>query len=209
MLGRMIPVITVLFIMVIVGSLLVPGRSALAVAHQATPAVGTPCPATTTEENKTLARRYYEEAFGQGHVEVLDEVLADDYVLHIPGFAGFLPSAQDPAAGRVDEAERIREFRTDFAEVRITIAEMVAEGDRVAIRRGESGTQADPLEWWDSPDTGRRMNVETWLFSRVACGKIAEEWVLPDNLSMMRQLGIITDEELTDAGTPTAATPVP
>jgi hypothetical protein len=44
---------------------------------------------------------------------------------------------------------------------------------------------------------------------RVACGRIAEEWILPDNLTLLRQLGIITDEELADAGTPTVATPAP
>jgi predicted ester cyclase len=161
------------------------------------------------EENKILARRYYEEAFGQGHIEVLDEVLADDYILHIPGFAGFLPSGQDPASGRAAEAERIREFRTDFAEVRITIEEMVAEGDRVATRVTIAGTQARPLGVWGSPDTGRNMVRESFAFYRVACGTIAEGWVLPDNLTMLRQLGIITDEELADAGTPKVATPAP
>jgi hypothetical protein len=38
---------------------------------------------------------------------------------------------------------------------------------------------------------------------------MAEGWILPDNLTMLRQLGIITDDELADAGTPTVATPVP
>ena len=50
---------------------------------------------------------------------------------------------------------------------------------------------------------------EVWVFARVACGKVAEVWVLVDNLTMLRQLGIISDEELRDAGTPTVATPVP
>jgi hypothetical protein len=50
---------------------------------------------------------------------------------------------------------------------------------------------------------------ESFAFYRVACGTIAEGWVLPDNLTMLRQLGIITDEELADAGTPTVATPAP
>ena len=53
------------------------------------------------------------------------------------------------------------------------------------------------------------MEQELWAFARVVCGKLAEVWVLPDNLTMLRELGIITDEELRDAGTPTVATPVP
>ena len=204
---QMIPVFIVLLAALIAGSSLTSSRLAAA-ASQATPAASAPCPATTTEENKELVRRYYEEAFGQGHVEVLDEVLADDYVLHIPGLAGILPAVDVPASGRTDEAERIREFRTDFADLRITIQDMVGEEETVATRVTIAGTQARPLGTWGSPDTGRPMERESFAFYRVACGQIAEGWVLPDNLTMLRQLGIITDEDLANAGTPTVATPV-
>ena len=106
-------------------------------------------------------------------------------------------------------AETIRELHTDFPDLRVTIEELVADGDRVAVRVTQAGTQADPLEAWNSPNTGRRMERAVWAFSHVACGRIAEEWVFFDNLTMLRHLGIITDEELADAGTPTVATPVP
>jgi predicted ester cyclase len=206
---RIIPIVTVLLAVLIAGSFLTPGRPDRAAAHQASPAASTPCPATTTEENKELVRRYYEDAYGQGHIEVLNEVLADDYVLHIPGLGGLIPAVEVPTSGQTDEAERIRELRMEFSDLRVTIPSMVAEGETVAIRMAFSGTQAAPLAAWDSPNTGRPMNREVWAFHRIACGTIAEGWILPDNLSMLRQLGIITDEELADAGTPTVATPVP
>ena len=41
------------------------------------------------------------------------------------------------------------------------------------------------------------------------CGQIVENWIVQDNLTMLRQLGIITDDELTTVGTPTVATPEP
>jgi hypothetical protein len=44
---------------------------------------------------------------------------------------------------------------------------------------------------------------------RIACGRLAEQWVVTDYLTMLRQLGIVTDEELATAGTPTVATPAP
>ena len=207
---QMLSISIVLLVALITGSaLLTPGRAAPAVAQASPIAEATPCPTTTEEENEALVRRFQEEAFGQGRLEVLEEVLAADFVAHAPGLDTWLPAAHTPRMNQAVMAETIREFRTDFPDVRITIEELVAEGDRVAIRMVESGTQADPLDTWNSPDTGRRMHVETWIFSRVACGKIAEQWVLPDNLSLLRQLGIITDEELADAGTPTVATPVP
>jgi predicted ester cyclase len=86
---------------------------------------------------------------------------------------------------------------------------MIAEGDTVATRMTWSGTQQVHLGAFDAPSTGRRMEQDNWAFARVVCGKIAEVWVLPDNLTMLRELGIITDEELRDAGTPTVATPTP
>ena len=91
----------------------------------------------------------------------------------------------------------------------MTVEALVAEGDTVAVRMTWSGTQRDPLGAFDAPVTGRQMEQENWAFARVACGKIAEVWVLPDNLTMLRELGIITDDELRDAGTPTVATPAP
>jgi predicted ester cyclase len=206
---RIIPIVTVLLAVLIAGSFLTPGRPDPAAAHQASPAASTSCPATTTEENKELVRRFYEDAYGQGHTEVLDEVLANDYVLHIPGLGGLIPAVEVPTSGQTDEAERIRELRREFPDLRVTIPTMVAEGETVAIRMAFSGTQAAPLAAWDSPNTGRSMNREVWALHRISCGRIAEGWILPDNLSMLRQLGIITDEELADAGTPTVATPVP
>jgi hypothetical protein len=46
-------------------------------------------------------------------------------------------------------------------------------------------------------------------FGPVACGQSAELWIVQDNLAMLRQLGIVTDDELATAGTPTVATPTP
>jgi hypothetical protein len=64
------------------------------------------------------------------------------------------------------------------------------------------------LPHWDAPVTGQAMERESITIYRVACGQIAENWIVQDNLTMLRQLGIITDDELADARTPTVATPV-
>jgi hypothetical protein len=59
------------------------------------------------------------------------------------------------------------------------------------------------------PNTGRPIAREAVAFARVACGRIAELWALPDNLTLLRQLGAVTDDELRTVGTPTVATPAP
>jgi len=53
---------------------------------------------------------------------------------------------------------------------------------------------------------GEREALVVW---RVACGQLAENWIVQGNLTMLRQLGVITDEELASVGTPTVATPTP
>lgn len=44
---------------------------------------------------------------------------------------------------------------------------------------------------------------------RIACGQIAENWIVQDDLTMLRQLGVITDGELAGVDAPTVATPAP
>ena len=62
---------------------------------------------------------------------------------------------------------------------------------------------------WGAPATGRHMTRESIVIWRVECGQIVENWIVQDNLTMLRQLGIITDDELATVGTPTVATPEP
>ena len=207
---RIVPVVAVLLAVLAGGVALAPGRIGPALARQATPAAGTPCPTTTPAENEALVRRVYEEAWGRGDLAVVDEVLADDYVSHIPSLGRMVrPAANTPERGPDARDEVIRQFRTDFPDLRVTVEALVAEGDTVAVRMTWSGTQRDPLDAIGAPATGRRMELEVWVFVRVACGKLAEGWVLPDSLTMLRELGIVTDEELADAAAPTAATPAP
>ena len=72
-----------------------------------------------------------------------------------------------------------------------------------------TGTQEGPFPQWGAPATGPRMSRESIIIWRVECGQLAEVSVVVDNLTMLRQLGIITGDELATAGTPTVATPEP
>ena len=79
-------------------------------------------------------------------------------------------------------------------------------------RRAEfvwTGTQDGPLTQWGAPETGLPMARESLVVWRVVCGELAENWIVQDNLTMLGQLGVITDDELATVGTPTVATPVP
>jgi predicted ester cyclase len=82
----------------------------------------------STEENKTLLRRSVEEIFSaQGDLDVAEEIYAPDYVGHNP---------LDPEDVRGPEGakEQARMYRSAFPDVRLSIEEQVAEGDRVVTR---------------------------------------------------------------------------
>ena len=134
--------------------------------------------------------------------------MSDAFVVHLPP-AATSSAAGPPPPGRAAAAAAVQQLRADFPDLRITIEDVVAAGDEVAMRTTWSGTQADDFEAWGAPNTGRPMTREAYVFARVACGKLAELWVLPDNLTMLRQLGIVSDAELATVDTPTVATPAP
>jgi steroid delta-isomerase-like uncharacterized protein len=134
----------------------------------------------STNDNETLVRRFLEEAYNQGNLAVGDELLAADCVFYtpapIPGIAGW---KQFAAA-----------FLTAFPDdLRVTIDEMFAAGDKVAARWTARGTHEGPLR--GLPPSG---NLVTWVgmaFYSLSAGKITEVWGLNDALGIMQQIGAI------------------
>jgi steroid delta-isomerase-like uncharacterized protein len=120
----------------------------------------------TLEQNKALARRVLEEAASQQKPELLDELFASDYVLH------------DPANPMVHDRETFKQFLgghyTAFPDVKWTIEDVVAEGDRVVVRWTLTGTHKGPL--LGIPPTGKQVKMWGISIYRIADGKIAEEW---------------------------------
>ena len=201
---QIVAIVAVLFAAVLAGSPGVPGHRMPAAARQATPTAATDCPTTTPEENDALVRRYYDEAYNAGNLAVIAELLSDDFVRH-----NVAAPQLDQAPGTADDVARVESWRAAFPDLEVTIDELFATSDTVVSYVLWRGTQDGPLPQWGAPATGRPMARESLVVWRVACGQLAENWIVQDNLTMLRQLGIITDEELATAGTPTVATPAP
>jgi steroid delta-isomerase-like uncharacterized protein len=193
-----VPILAIL----IAGSALVPGRLGPAAASQASPAAD--CPATGPEENEALVRRYLEEAYNGRNPEAVADLLADDFVRHNVAYPQL-----DQAPGTSDDAARIKAWLNAFPDLHIAIEKLITAEDTVVGWLIWRGTQEGPLQQWEAPVTRQAMERESIVIYRVECGRIAENWIVQDNLTMLRQLGIITDDELRTAGTPTVATPVP
>ena len=140
----------------------------------------------SAEENKAIVRRYFEEAWGKGNLDVMDELMAPDFVNHgsVPGH---------PVTDRED-MKRIEEVtRQAFPDVSFEMHDMVAEGDMVVYRWTGGGSQQG--EFMGIPPSGRRFSTQGAVFSRVRDGKIVEQRRIVDVYTMMQQLGAIPSPE--------------
>jgi steroid delta-isomerase-like uncharacterized protein len=168
-------------------------------AQDATPA--TPCPLTTTAENAGLVRDFWEDVYNGRDPQRVAAFLADDFVRHDPG----LPPVSQ--SGLEDDVARTAAQLTDFPDLRVRIDDLIAAEDQVVARLTWRGTQDDSLEPWGAPATGRTAEFAVISVVRIECGRFVEEWVLFDDLSMLRQLGIITDDELATIGSAASGSP--
>jgi steroid delta-isomerase-like uncharacterized protein len=132
------------------------------------------------ERNKALVRRWV-QAFNDGDLDAVDDLVTDSYVRHDPNS----PQVRGPE----EEKQLIAMYRSAFPDLRFTIEDMVAEGDRVVIRVGISATHKGEL--LGIPPTRNRLTLSAIEIYRFEGGKIAEQWVQVDTLGMMQQLGAI------------------
>ncbi len=136
----------------------------------------------STEENKALVRRVYEEAINRGNMAVVDELNSPNYVAHDPGFP-------QPVRGPEGLKQYFLVFRSAFPDVHITIEDMIAEGDTVVTRQTSRGTHQGDL--MGIPPTGKQIAVTGMAIHRLANGKFVESWINADNLGLLQQLGVI------------------
>jgi len=130
----------------------------------------------STEDNKELVRRFYGE--GVHNPALFDELLAPTYVLHLPG--------SPPIAG-IEQAKQLMVVYTSaFPDLQLTTEDVVAEGDKVAIRNTWRGTHHGAFQ--GLPPTGKQVMFSGSDFFRFVGGKIAEQWADLDALGLMQQL---------------------
>ena len=88
-----------------------------------------------------------------------------------------------------EEFIRLQEsFLVSFPDQRVTVEQLIAEGDYVAVRATYTGTQTGPMG--EFPATGRKVEAPFLAIFRIEAGQVAELWVEWDNLAMLTQLGL-------------------
>jgi steroid delta-isomerase-like uncharacterized protein len=132
----------------------------------------------TEEENKAIFRGYLEEVFNQGNLEVVDEIF-DRYVSH-------QLDGSTLERGPKDVRRFVSEFRSAFPDLRLSIEEQIAEGDKVVNRITFRGTHL--REWRGMAPTGEEVEVKGInIFRFSPDGKVVESWDSYDQLRVMRQ----------------------
>lgn len=135
--------------------------------------------AQTAVQNKELVRSFI-AALDKNDFAKLQELASGDYVLRAPGLS--------TPMGLQALFEVVKRHYTSFPDWRHTIEDLVAEGDRVAVKVMQKGTQK--AEYDGVAATGKEVTVPGAYMFRVANGKIQELWVIEDNLGLYRQLGL-------------------
>jgi predicted ester cyclase len=136
--------------------------------------------------NKATVRRLYEEAFGQGKTEVVDEVLDPNFVCWDPNAEGGEIRGLETMKGEIDY------FRQAFPEDFFwRVEDQLAEEDKVTTRYTLGGTHQG--EFFGIPATGKRGEISGINIDRCEGGKVVEEWASYDLLGGMRQLGAIPE----------------
>jgi predicted ester cyclase len=135
----------------------------------------------STEDNKALVRRVYEEVANQRNLAAVDQLAALNFVGHFTSFP--------PLQGAEGLKQAISTVLTAFPDFHFTIDDMIAEGDEVAVRLTIRGRQSGPM--MGIPPTSKQITISALHIYRVAGGKIVEGWVNSDDLGMMQQLGVI------------------
>ena len=136
----------------------------------------------STGENRAIVRRLNDEVWSEGRLDVIDELVADDFVTTVIG-------APEKIRGPRGFREFVVMYRTAFPDLRIVIDEQIAEGDVVVTRWTGTGTHEGEL--MGIPATGRQGTTTGVNINRISGGKIVEGWGLFDQLGLLQQIGAI------------------
>ncbi|MBV9536180.1 MAG: ester cyclase [Solirubrobacterales bacterium] len=134
------------------------------------------------------SRRLLEDTFNEGDFSLVDQLVAADAVNHDPGQAAHMRGLRGPELFR----RTVEMYRAAFPDVRMSVDDVIAAGDKVVLRWHSEGTHRGELA--GLAPTGSRGSVTGISIDKWKDGQIVETWVEWDNLGLARQLGAAAPE---------------
>jgi steroid delta-isomerase-like uncharacterized protein len=139
----------------------------------------------STEDNKVIAHRIFEEVGSQGNFAVIDEAISPNFVYRTSAF----PEFHGPGGFK----EFFTEHRKTFPDLHYTVEDVVAEGDKVVARWTASGTHTGDM--MGIAPTGKLVKAPGITIFRFAHGHIVEGRTVWDALALLQQLGVVPAPE--------------
>ncbi|MFC4248770.1 ester cyclase [Natribaculum luteum] len=136
---------------------------------------------TTRSDGAELAQRLIEEVWSKGQLEVIDEIVSEDYVDY---FAG-----EPNVRGREGLKEYVTETRESFPDFGKDIEGLVVNGDSVALRFTATGTHEG--EYGGIEPTGKEISFAGSIFFHIDDGEITATYESADMLGLMEQLDAV------------------
>ena len=139
----------------------------------------------TTQENIAVARRLLEETFGEGKLELIDELCVDGYVAHDPILGDH---------GRDGAKDAIAGYREAFPDLTFTVEDAFGTDDKVVVRWKAQGTFEN--QFMGQEPTGQKGEPVYGIgIDRFEDGKVAESWSQWDTLRFMRNIGAMPETD--------------
>jgi len=135
-----------------------------------------------TEDQKANLIRLIDESWNKGNLDALDKFVAPDYIRHGAPFPDIV--------GLEALKEYISAIRETFSGFRLTMMDMIFEGDLMATRWPWTGKHTSQTTRIPFPPSGNQLLVTGCSMIHTFGGKNKEEWAYPDDLGMLQQIGI-------------------
>ena len=132
------------------------------------------------EDNKNLSKKLFEEVWNKGNLDVVDDLIALDYVIHM---------GNKDLVGIDNYKNFVKIYRNAFPDIYYTVNDLIAEDDKVVERWSAQGTHKGEL--LGIPPTNKKLKVTGIDIVRIKEGKMVERWAEYDFQGMMEQLGVI------------------
>ena len=131
----------------------------------------------STDTNKAVCRRHYQEVLTEKRLEVIDEIYGDQIRI---GDGDDVP--RDQLKGGAAMAI------TAFPDLVVTVHDQIAEGDRVVTRFSTEGTHLG--DFLGHSGTGKKLRIQAIHIHQVVDGRIVTLWEQIDMLGLSKQLGV-------------------
>ena len=133
-----------------------------------------------SQANIDTSRRVIEEAFGEGRLEILDELAWPDHIEHNP-----FPQQSQGVEGLKQRVSMVRAaFNPHF-----TIEHLLADGDKVAVMWTNAGTHVG--EWFGFPPTEKSITAHGVDIHLLRGGRLAEHWDVVDITDFLAKVGVL------------------